>query len=161
MPFIVNGTLTEGTGTVTFTGTSATDIENETYYNLILNHSGTTFTSTGDTTVSGVLTVTAGTFNADNDTWHLTGSGTPFVVTDTFTPASSTISYEGTGATNMAVVDYYNLTLNGTGPFALAGDLTSTITSRYPQAPSTPAAIPYPLARTFLTVEPLMLAPVP
>ena len=54
-----------------YTGGGATNITGTTYYNLTLNHTGTTFTSAADSTVKGVFTITAGTFDASNDTLTL------------------------------------------------------------------------------------------
>jgi hypothetical protein len=79
-PFYNNGgTFTEGTNsTVTFTGTSASDIQNETYYNLTLAPAGTvTYTQLGSITVTGKLTVgdasNAVTFTTNNQILDLNG----------------------------------------------------------------------------------------
>lgn len=108
-PFAVEGTFNESTSTFAYTGASATNVAGTTYNNLTLNHTGTTFTSLGSTTVKAVLTITAGTFDASSQTIILSGSSTPFVVNGTFTASTSTIRYTGTGATNIAAATYYNL----------------------------------------------------
>lgn len=125
-PFIVAGTLTEGTSTVEYTGTSATDIDDEIYYNLNLNQSGTTFTGFGNIGVSNVFTINAGTFNAGSNTVTLSGSSTPFVVTGTFTEGTSTINYTGTSATNITSDTYHNLQV---GYVALGSSVTYTLLS--------------------------------
>ncbi|OQB05490.1 MAG: hypothetical protein BWY19_00990 [bacterium ADurb.Bin212] len=114
-PFAVSGTFNESTSTVIYTGSSATNVAGTTYNNLTLNQSGTTFTSTGATTVKSVLTITAGTFDADDETITLTGTGTPFVVTDTFDSGTSTVKYTGEGNTTIVATTYYNLETKPSG----------------------------------------------
>ncbi|MCX6809834.1 MAG: PKD domain-containing protein [Candidatus Berkelbacteria bacterium] len=126
-PFSVVGTFSEGTSTIKYTGSSATNISAITYYNLYLDHAGTTFTAAGSMTVSGVLTIYTGTFDAADKSIILSGSGTPFVKTGTFTPSTSTIFYAGSSATNITGTAYYNLYLNHAGTtFTAANNLTAT-----------------------------------
>lgn len=127
-PFIVAGTLTEGNSTVEYTSTSATDIDDDTYYNLYLNQTGTTFTANGNVDVSNVFTINAGTFNAGANTITLSGSSTPFVVTGTFTEGTSTINYSGTTATNITADTYHNLQI---GYVALGSSVTYTMLSGF------------------------------
>ncbi|PIS07475.1 hypothetical protein COT78_03310 [Candidatus Berkelbacteria bacterium CG10_big_fil_rev_8_21_14_0_10_43_13] len=116
-PFTIAGTFTPSTGTVNYTGSSATNVTGITYYNLTLNHTDTTFTAAGDITVSNVLTVTAGTFDASSRTITLTGaSGTPFVNSGTFTPSTSTVVFN-TDTANVpfsGISTFNNLTLSPT-----------------------------------------------
>lgn len=114
-PFDVSGTLTEGTNsTVEFTGTSATEIQAETYHNLTLNQTGTTFTSSGTLSIAGVFTINSGTFNAGSNTINLNGSGTPLVINGTFTESTSTLNYNGISTTNIVSDTYYNLGVGNT-----------------------------------------------
>lgn len=123
-PFILSGTLTEGTNsTVEFTGTSATEIQAETYHNLNLNQTGSTFTSSGNLTISNIFTIDAGTFNAGANTINLNGSGTPLVINGTFTSGTSTLKYRGTSATTVLAIQYYNLIV---GDISLSSPVTYT-----------------------------------
>ncbi len=100
---------------------------NWTFNNLSLGGSSATTTAqgTGTITVAGVLTVGAGnTLQAGGKTYALTGSGTPFVATGTFTAQTSTFSYEGTTATTPVTTTYNNLQFNpasGTPTYTLPG----------------------------------------
>ncbi|MFA7244068.1 MAG: hypothetical protein WC080_02170 [Patescibacteria group bacterium] len=125
-PLSITGTFTIGTSTIKFQGSGATNVNALSYYNLYAaDKTGTTFAAAGNITVSGVLTINAGTFDASNKTITLSGSGTPFVVTGTFTPSTSTISYEGSSDTNLASVTYNNLVINHANTdFIAAGDIT-------------------------------------
>ncbi len=125
-PLTIVGTFSEGTSTVTYTGVSATNVTGTTYNNLILNHTGVTFTSAGNTTVKSVLTITAGTFDASDDTITLSGSGTPFVNNGTFTASTSTITYNGGGAVNITPVSYNNLTFSSGGSTSYERTITIT-----------------------------------
>ncbi|MDP3740993.1 MAG: hypothetical protein Q8R08_01545, partial [bacterium] len=106
--------LTGGTFTLDGTGTFA-DASNLTFYNLTFGDgsgSAVTTTSSGNSgvTVTGVLTIAANqTLNASSKTWTLSGSGTPLVISGTFTASNSTIDYTGTSATTIAVATYNNL----------------------------------------------------
>lgn len=72
----------------------------------------TTATSSGGITVTGVLTIGANhVLNAGSKTWTLSGTGTPFVTTGTFTASTSTFAYTGNGATNVTSNTYNNLSI--------------------------------------------------
>jgi len=115
-PFIVNGTLTENTNSsVIYTGSSATDIEDETYASLTLNNGATTFSSMGNIGVGGTFTITAGAFDANDDTITLSGVGTVFVNNGTLTEDASTFKYTGNGTTNILKETYYNLSIHPGG----------------------------------------------
>jgi|GEM_PF-1691275 len=111
-----NGTinLTSGTFTMNTVGNFGGDTA-WTFSGLTIGAAGnavTTATGTGGITVSGVLTIDTGdTLNAGSKTWTLSGSGTPLVVSGTFTPSTSTFQYTGTTATNITATTYYNLSV--------------------------------------------------
>lgn len=140
-PFIVVGNLTEGNGTVEYTGTSATAIDDEDYANLTVNQAGTTFTANGNVTASGIFRIQAGTFDAGSNTITLTGAGDPFDVDGSFTESTSTVHYASTSATNITADTYYNLNISNiaqsssfdfttaTGSINVLGDLTVGHTS--------------------------------
>jgi hypothetical protein len=77
-------------------------------------------TGTGDITVNGVLNIAASTtWNAGTHTYRLMSSGKPFTNNGTFASATSTMSYEYTGATATYIISpannaqgYYNLQTN-------------------------------------------------
>ncbi|MEI7792089.1 MAG: hypothetical protein WCI57_01220, partial [Candidatus Berkelbacteria bacterium] len=125
-PFVNSGTFNQGTSTVVYTGASATNVSGSTYYNLQTNHAAVVFTAAGDTTVTNVFTISAGTFDASSRTITLSGTATPFVKTGTFTPSTSTILYTGnTSGVNITPATYYNLTLNNAATtFTAAGDIS-------------------------------------
>jgi len=126
-PFTVGGTFNESTSTIIYTGSSATSVTGSTYSNLKVNHAGVTFTVAGSTTVSAVLTIQAGTLDASSQTIILSGSGTPFVNSDTFTASTSTVKYTAGDDTNVASVGYYNLEadLSGIQPYEKAIAVTN------------------------------------
>lgn len=122
--FTGSGTLllTGGTTTVARTNTlgSATPWS---FYNLILgNGSVAGVTTRGDiatTTVLNRLTInTAHTLSAGGSRWDVRGSSTPFVISGTFAPATSTFRYAGDGATTITSATYYNLDLNSSSSAA-------------------------------------------
>ena len=131
-PFVVSGTFTCSTSTISYTGAGGTNITSTTYYNLTINHAAVTFIASGagDIIVTNVLTITAGTFDASDRIIILSGTtGTPFVKTGTFTPSASTIKYTGDnggGNTNVVSTTYYNLYLdNASETFDAAGNITA------------------------------------
>jgi hypothetical protein len=114
-PFINSGTFNQSTSTIIYTGASATNVTGSTYYNLQVNHTGTTFTVAGSTTVNSVLTISAGTLDGSNQTIILAGSGTPFVNNGAFTPSTSTVKYTAAADTNIAAMNYNNLETSPSG----------------------------------------------
>ncbi|MDQ5971334.1 MAG: hypothetical protein QG566_280, partial [Patescibacteria group bacterium] len=123
-------TVTLSTGsTVDYALTGTQTIDNTlSYSNLNTSGSGTK-TLGGDTTVSGVLTITAGTLDASTFNTTLSGTtGTPFVVTGTFTPNLGTVTYTGNnsgGNTTVAGTNYYHLTINNSAEtYVLGGAIT-------------------------------------
>ena len=131
-PFIVTGTFNQGTSTIIYTGSSATNVAGTTYNNLTVNQTGTTFTSTGSTTIAAVFTIQAGAFDASSQTIILSGSGTPFVKTGTFTSSTSTIRYTGAGDTTVVSTTYNNLETKASATAGGGGwTLTNTGDSNY------------------------------
>ncbi|MFA6098034.1 MAG: helix-turn-helix domain-containing protein [Patescibacteria group bacterium] len=152
--FVVNGGDITGDGTLTYTGTPIIYLNGTgnlggatawTFYSLNLAASGGTATTTaigaGQITIASTLTLVYY-YNAGNDTesfhhlnagpktWTLSGSGTPFIKNATFTPATSTFIYSGTGSTNITGATYNNLTLqpsSGTPTYTLADSTAYTI----------------------------------
>jgi hypothetical protein len=115
--------------TIEYTAAAAQTVSAVAYSNLkISNTSSAVATMAGDTTVSGVVTISSGgTLSGSSHILTLSGSGTPFVVSGTFTPSTSTVIYTGSSATNVAATTYHNLTTNHSGTtFSLAGDITAT-----------------------------------
>lgn len=95
----------------------------------------TTSTGAGAVTVTGTLTIAANqTLDAASKTWTLSGTGTPFVKTGTFTANSSTFNFTGAGATTITAASYANLGIKpganatthtmGAGSFTISGNLT-------------------------------------
>lgn len=127
-PLVVGGTLTPSTSTVSYTSTAGANVTGGiNYYNLTVNSSGDMFTALADMTVQNVLTVTAGTFNVNGKTITLSGGSTPLVAAGTLSGgalASSTIAYTSASGATVAGLLYTNLTVNGTGTFALGGAAT-------------------------------------
>ncbi len=119
-------TYSLGSLTVNYTGSGNQTINNTvgTYGALSTSSSGTK-TVGGDITVATVMNIGSGTtLDGSSATITLSGSGTPLVVVGSFTPTSSTIKYtSGSGAT-VAGTGYYNLAINGTGPFSLGSAAT-------------------------------------
>lgn len=124
------GIFDQGNSTVRYTGgTQNTSIAAVDYYNLDLDHAGTTFTLANNITVSNTLTISAGNLNASTRRIAFTGNSTePFINNDTFTQSTSTISYEGSsldGDIIVPSVPYYNVAFdNADGVYVASGDLT-------------------------------------
>ncbi len=80
--------------------------------------SGDTITLNISASVVSVTIDLGGILNGSSNTLTLTGTGTPFVKTGTFTASTSTVKYTGAGDTTIAAADYYNLE---TSPTTSAG----------------------------------------
>jgi hypothetical protein len=138
--FTVSGGGATGDGTITLTGgTFLLDgdgnfggASNWTFYNLTFGNGAdattTTKTGAGNVIISNVLTIAdSQILDASDDTWTLSGSGTPFVKTGTFTANSSTVVYSGSSPTNITSTTYNNLNIGGSGTtatYTAAGDIT-------------------------------------
>lgn len=132
------GTLTSGSGGLTFTGTatqtisgfsttgtvSMTKTAGTATFNGNVSGSGLTINGTGGTlnlgtgrthTFTGVLTLTAGTLEGGSSSLNLSFTGTVVSGTGaTFTANTGTVNYSGVAQT-LGVLTYNNLTLSGTG----------------------------------------------
>lgn len=157
----VGGTITEsgatdvtfGTGTVEYDGTGAQSVATYNYYNLTINKSGGTATTSGNITIGNNLTITTGTLNIaansiDRGTAGGTftlGSGALLQIAAANLPANYTTVSIATNSTveynpsfNMTVpapgggANYGNLLLSNSGNRAfnaaitVAGNLTTT-----------------------------------
>lgn len=124
-PFVKTGTFTASTSTVVYAGLSPTNITSANYYNLTVS---TAATLAGNVTSTNVLTISSGkSLNGNGYILELTGTGTPFVKTGTFTASTSTVVYSG-GAT-IASTTYYNLTIGGTTTSTLVGSGSEDVTN--------------------------------
>jgi hypothetical protein len=123
-PISNSGTWTNGaSSTVTYTGQSdntGVTVPNTTYYNVAFNKAGTVFTLANALTVSGNLTVTAGTLTPGTNTVIFNGTGT-----QTITSGGSSfydVTHSGSGTVQLAdaFTTTHSLT-NSAGTFDLAG----------------------------------------
>ncbi|MFC1727706.1 kelch repeat-containing protein, partial [Patescibacteria group bacterium] len=134
-PLIVSGTLDDGTDSeVIFTGGSNTDISVDAgsieFHDLTINNATPTFYSAGDITVAGILIITAGTFDAQDDTITLSGTSNVFTNSGTLTENNSTFKYTGAGTTNILTETYYDLDIHCTGGNTHRfGSSTTTVTN--------------------------------
>ncbi len=134
----IAGTFTPGAGgftltgsTISFNGSGAQNIPAFTYNNLSTATGGIK-TFTGTVTVNSVLTIGASsTLDLSSQTLNLAGTGTPLVVTGTFTPSTSTVNYTNAASTNVTATNYNNLNLTGgarvlaaSGTIGIAGTFT-------------------------------------
>jgi len=119
--------LTNGTFTLSETGSFGGSTADWTFYNLTFSGT-TTATGTNQITISNVLTIDASdSLDADSKTWTLSGSDTPFIKTGTLTPSASTVVYSGSSATNVTSTTYNNLNIGGSGTtatYTAVGDIT-------------------------------------
>jgi fibronectin-binding autotransporter adhesin len=142
-----SGTFTAGTSTVTYNGTSSQVVAPVTYYNLTINKtSGTASTSTA-VTVGGALSLSASTSGilSLGAALSVTGdvsinSGTTLKANSyainvggnwntggTFTAGTSTVTLNGSGSQNIAASPFNNLTINKSGGTAsLTGNIALT-----------------------------------
>ena len=111
-------------GTSTFYATST-----PTFGYLLLSGGGTTKFQTS-VTVANKLGIAAGqTLNAGGGTITLSGSNSnsstfPLEITGTFTAATSTVTYSGTGATTVASTTFATVNFNGATTYSLGGATT-------------------------------------
>jgi hypothetical protein len=128
-----SGTFSGGTGTVTFNGGLAQSIGSTTFNNLTFNKGAGTASPSGNITINGNLTVTAGTFSLSTFTANRSVSGGTLTLSagavlqvggtgnfpSNFTvntlSSSSTVEYNGTGTQSIAAVAYGNLTASNGG----------------------------------------------
>jgi hypothetical protein len=145
----ITGDITFGAGaaysapansTTTINGTTQT---NTLYSTSTLSFGYLIFGGTGGGTtnlqsnvsVANKLGIAAGrTLDAEGATITLSGSNAnsstfPLEVTGTFTYATSTVTFSGTGATTIASTTYYNLSVTGSATKTLGGNATVTNTA--------------------------------
>ncbi len=128
-----SGTFSPSSSTVTFNGSAAQAISASTFYNMTVAKPADIAILTGNATINGNLSVTAGTLNLQTFTAGRSSAGGTFTLAAgmnlTVTgaanfPASystyilaptSTVTYNGTGAQSVAGVAYGNLVLSNGG----------------------------------------------
>jgi hypothetical protein len=124
-----SGTFTASTGTVNFTGATAT-IAGLTYYNLQTTTSGSK-TLGGTTTVSNVLTINSpSTLDLSSFTINLSLTGTPLVNNGTIT-GTGTVNFSGSGAQTVAGTTYPNLEFSNAGTKTINAGATITVTTNW------------------------------
>ncbi|MBU3661271.1 MAG: T9SS type A sorting domain-containing protein [Flavobacteriales bacterium] len=123
-----NNSTISNPGTVTLSGTSAQAIGGTsvtTFSDLTINGGSGTTTLNQNVNVGNILTVGTGkTLDATDKTILLTGSGTPFANSGSFTAGTSTVHYNNAGATNIAALTYNNLQSTGAATKTVLGDIT-------------------------------------
>jgi len=106
------GTFTPGTGLIHYNGTDQ-PIAALAYYRLEISNPGIKALA-ANTTVSNIMTINpSASVDLGTFTLNLPFSGSPLANDGILIPGSSTVNYTGTGETNIAPGDYFNL--NGTG----------------------------------------------
>jgi hypothetical protein len=135
----VNGNYTKGSGTFTFDGTSKTWTDSRAapadMGAVVIDGGGTI--SLGSSVKATSLNITGSdTLNAAGTyTLTLSGSGTAFTNSGTFTCSTSTVAYEGTSTTTVAALNgashYYNFNVGlstdtGTFSYTAAGEIEAS-----------------------------------
>lgn len=106
------GTFTASTGTVIYSGATAT-VAALTYHNLQTSTAGSK-TLAGTTSVNNILTINSpSTLNLSSFTLTLSGAGTPLVNNGTFTCSTSTVNFSNAGSVNIPALNYNNLNITG------------------------------------------------
>ncbi len=127
----VSGTFTPNTSTVTYTGNSAQTVVNLPYYNLTINKTGGTASTSTAITATGSLTLSSSAVLALGGDLNVTGnininSGTTLQANNyginfggnwvngggTFTAGSSTVTLNGTNAQTIDATTFNNLVIN-------------------------------------------------
>lgn len=125
----IAGFTTTGQVSMTKTGGTATFGGAVSGSSLVINGTGGTLNlGTGHTHAFTDWTMTAGTLSASSSTLNIAGNGAS--TGGTFTAGTSTVNYNGTGAQAVTGVNYYNLTLSGSGAKTLVAG-TSTIGNNF------------------------------
>jgi hypothetical protein len=127
-PFIISGTFNASTSLAEFTGTSTTDVESTTYYNLKLNSSSTTFQLYNIVTTTNDINIATGTLDVTAANYNLFVGGN-WTNTGTFTCQQGTVTFNST-TTGKTITDggwpFYQILFNGSGGEWLYKDSTST-----------------------------------
>jgi hypothetical protein len=112
-------TLTKGTGTVNYTGSTAQNIWLLDYYDLGIS-------GTGVKTCTGVLSVPTGLSVASGSVFALTSTGTPLTFTGVIS-GSGTVLYSGATAQTVSAATFPNLEFSGAGGKTIAAGTTITV----------------------------------
>ncbi|WP_143007766.1 beta strand repeat-containing protein [Daejeonella rubra] len=112
-------TLTPGTGTVNYTGSTAQDI-------WILNYNNLGISGTATKTCTGILSVSNALTVATGGTLELSGTGTPLNYTGTISGAGKVL-YSGASAQTISGLNYYDLEFSGAGTKTIAAGTTATV----------------------------------
>lgn len=126
--FSNSGTFTARSGTVTLTSTSSSATltsDSSSFYNLIQNGSGGTYTLQDALTTSNNLTITAGTLDTKASSNFGVSVGGTWSRSGTFTVRSATLTLTGT-STFSDTMSFYNLTINGSGQTVTLGAALTT-----------------------------------
>lgn len=125
------GSFTAGTGTVIYKGAGNQSIATYNYHNLTLSGSGLK-TMMGNLDITGVVTVNSN-LSLGSFLLKLLSSGTPLVVSGSFTAGTGNVEYADAGVMpqNIAAVSYYNLTLTGGGPSPKLFTANTTIQNNF------------------------------
>jgi len=94
-PFIINGTFSANASLAEYTGTSTTDVESTSYYNLKLNQSGTTFQLYNNVTTTNDINITNGTLDVTTNNYDLSVGGN-WTNDESFTARNGTVILNGT-----------------------------------------------------------------
>lgn len=123
------GTFTASTGTVNYTGATAT-IAGLTYYNLQTTTAGSK-TLGGTTSVNNILTINSpSTLDLSSFTISLPLTGTPLVNNGTIA-GTGTVNFSGSGAQTVAGTTYPNLEFSGAGTKTINAGATITVTTNW------------------------------
>lgn len=120
--FVISGTFTSATSTFEFTSDSNTTIPNQSFYNVVFNNSGTTFTAPASgLAITNNLTITAGTFDLNANDPALTIKD--MTNSDTLSASgSATLTVTGNWTNN-------GIFTHNSGTIEFVPGSTSTITS--------------------------------
>jgi hypothetical protein len=125
-----SGTFQAHAGIVTLNGGGSKTITSggSSFYNLDLNGGASSWTLQGDTTVSGVLSITQGTLNGGSGTLTLSGTGGSPFSGGSFDGGTSTVVFTGnnvSGNTTLPSVNYYNNLIlnNGSETYEMNGNI--------------------------------------
>lgn len=121
-----SGTMSVSTGTVNYNGMGDQSILDLPYYSLQTGGSGIK-TLQNNTTLTGILTVgSSTTFDLTSYDLTLNFLGTPLINNGTIYPGTGSIIYNGSGAQNVAGINYYKLGIAGSGVKTLLSNATVT-----------------------------------